>query len=60
MGKKKYYNQKLMHPTKVYKYDGRWWCSYYMPYGGLMEGDHRTWREAFDDAFNAAAQARWG
>lgn len=56
----KYYNKRLLHPTRVYKLNGMWRAEYYMPYGGVLYGDHVTWREAMDDAIAASKQAAWG
>lgn len=58
--KRVYYNKRLVHPTRVFKLHGMWRAEYYMPYGGVLYGDHVTWREAMDDALRAVEQAAWG
>lgn len=36
--------------TRVYKWEGRWWSDYVLPYQGRLCADFDTWDEAYEDA----------
>lgn len=45
--------------TKVYKYDGAWRLSYWVPFGGFLYGDFSTWEEAMADACLVESYKEW-
>lgn len=53
------YDDGELNKTRVWKYDGSWRCTYYFPYGGLMDSDFDTWQDAMDFAWQMLEQRQW-
>ena len=49
----------LMHRTHVFKIDGKWRCSYVIPYSGALYADFSVWEDAFEHACDIEEARPW-